>query len=79
MIVTVMYYVPEADGYGSDEYTYVTDLPLLPHQKVLAPIQEGGKIVLKKALVKNINLPESTADDLLRRGIKLKEIKELDV
>ena len=72
MIVTVLYYDEMAHGYGGNEYTYRTELPLQPFQKVLAPTVDG----LKRALVTQINLPESAIKP--EWADRVKEIKELD-
>ena len=72
MIVTVLYYDEMAHGYGGNEYTYRTELPLQPFQKVLAPTQKGDK----KAIVMNVNLPESVIDPAWADRVKV--IKELD-
>ena len=72
MIVTVLYYDEVAKGYGGSEYTYRTNLPLIPYQKVICPTYKGNK----KAIVKQINLPESVIDSAW--ADRVKEIKELD-
>ena len=73
MIVTVLYYDEVAKGYGGMEYTYRTKLPLIPYQKVLAPTPKGDK----KAIVRQINLPETAIKK--EWADRVKEIKELDL
>lgn len=72
MLVSVIYYDEQAKGYGGKEYTYRTELPLVPYQKVICPTYKGNK----KALVTQINLPESVVDPAW--ADKLREIKEID-
>ena len=73
MIVTVLYYDEVAKGYGGMEYTYRTELPLIPYQKVLAPTPKGNK----KAIVRQVNLPETAIHP--DWADRVKEIKELDI
>ena len=56
MIVKVKYFNEEVGGYGGQEYTYKTNLPLVPYTKVIAPTYKGDN----KALVTQVDLPEST-------------------
>ena len=56
MICKVKYYNEEVGGYGGQEYTYKTNLPLVPYTKVIAPTYKGDN----KALVTQVDLPEST-------------------
>lgn len=72
MIVTVLYYDEVAKGYNGKEYTYHTNLSLMPFQKVLAPTPKGDK----KAIVMKINLPESAIQPEFANRVK--EIKEMD-
>ena len=37
MIVKAMYHKPKLNGYGGQAYTFLTDLPLHPGDKVLVP------------------------------------------
>ena len=73
MIVTVLYYDEVAKGYGGTTYTYRTDLPLVPYQKVICPTYKGNK----KAIVRQINLPETAIHP--DWADRVKEIKELDL
>lgn len=73
MIVSVIYYDDKLKGYGGREYTYRTELPLQVFQKVFAPTIDG----VKKALVVDIDLPESVIDPAW--ADRVKEIKEIDV
>ena len=72
MIVSVIYFDEKAGGYAGCEYTYLTDLPLQPFQKVFAPTKDGRK----KALVTQIDLPESAIDPAWSHRVKW--IRELD-
>ena len=72
MIVTVLYYDSLMNAYAGRAYTYRTNLPLKPFQKVLAPTPDGDK----KALVVEVDLPESVIDEAF--ADRVKEIKELD-
>ena len=67
-----MYYNELTRSYCGKEYTYKTELPLKLFQKVLVPVSGGGK---KKALVVDIDLPESVVDPAW--ADKLKEITEI--
>ena len=59
MIVKAMYYKPQMNGYGGRSYTFRTDLPLKAGDKVLAP---GGEGTEKKAIITEVDLPESAID-----------------
>lgn len=72
MIVSVIYYDEKLNAYGGREYTYRTELPLIPFQKVLAPTKDG----LKKALVVEVDLPESVIQK--EWADRVKEIREVD-
>jgi len=74
MIVKVKYFNEEVGGYGGQEYTYRTYLPVVPFTKVIAPTYKGDN----KAIVTEINLPESVQDEFEAKGIKLKEIERYD-
>ena len=41
MIVKAMYHKPKLNGYGGQAYTFLTDLPLHPGDKVLVPGGDG--------------------------------------
>ena len=77
MIVSVLFFDPQINGYAGNEYVYLTDLPLVRHQKVLAPVEENEKVILKKALVYSLDLPRSAIKP--EWADKVKVIKELDV
>lgn len=72
MIVKVKYFNEEVGGYGGQEYTYRTNLPVQKFMKVIAPTYKGDN----KALVTQIDLPESTIDPSW--ADRVKEIKEFD-
>lgn len=72
MIVKVKYFNEDVGGYGGQEYTYRTNLNVVPFTKVIAPTYKGDN----KALVTEINLPESTIDPAW--ADRVQEIKELD-
>lgn len=59
MIVKAMYHKPKLNGYGGQAYTFLTDLPLHPGDKVLVP---GGDGTEKKAIITEVDLPESVID-----------------
>lgn len=73
MLVSVLYYNDNLKGYSGRKYTYRTELPLAVFQKVIVPVADGSK---KKALVTDVDLPESTVDPAW--ADKLKNITELD-
>jgi len=72
LIVKVKYYDESVNGYGGQEYTYRTDLPVVPYTKVIAPTYKGDN----KALVTQIDLPESTIDPAWAERVQW--IKEYD-
>ena len=72
MIVKVKYFNEEVNGYGGQEYTYITNLPLQQFTKVIAPTYKGDN----KALVTQIDLPESTISP--EWADRVREIKEYD-
>ena len=74
MYVKVKYHKDDLNGYGGKEYTFLTHLPLIPYQKVLVPSNDGET---KKAIVVEVNVPESEIDKAWANRIK--EIKELDI
>ena len=74
MYVKVKYHKEDLKGYGGKEYTFSTNLPLIPYQKVLVPSNDGE---MKKAIVVEVNVPESEIDKAWANRIK--EIKELDI
>lgn len=73
MLVKVKYYKEDLAGYGGREYTFDTKLPLIPYQRVLVPSNDGEP---KKALVTEVNVPESEIDEAW--ASRIKEIKEMD-
>ena len=70
--MSVIYYDELINAYAGREYTYLSDLPLQPFQKVFAPTKDGRK----KALVVDIDLPESAIDPAW--ATRLKEISLID-
>ena len=60
MICKVKYYKDDIKAYGGRDYTYKTDMDLKPYEKVLAPV--GNPPEDKKALVTEIDLPDSVID-----------------
>lgn len=73
MIVKAMYHKPKLNGYGGQAYTFLTDLPLRPGDKVLAPGGEGDP---KKAIITEVDLPESIID--VRWADRVKYITQYD-
>ena len=72
MYVSIVYFDPASNSYVGREYTYRTELPLLPYQKVIAHTAKGNK----KALVVRVDVPETELD---KSWIdRIKEIKESD-
>ena len=76
MIVSVLFFDEATNGWCGKEYTYYTDIPNPEMKKVLAPVQIGKDIVLKKALIVETDLPESVIEDSWRSSVKT--ITELD-
>lgn len=74
MFVKVIYFKTDLNAYGGRDYLFSTELPLIPYQKVLVPSNDGE---LKKALVVEIDVPESEIDPAWANRIK--EIKQLDI
>lgn len=73
MYVKCIYFKNDMNAYAGREYTFRTELPLIPYQKVLVPSSDGE---LKKALVTEINVPESEIQK--EWADRIKEIKEID-
>lgn len=73
MFVKVKYYKDDLSGYGGKAYTFKTELALQPYQKILVPSNDGEP---KKALVTEVNVPESEIDEAW--ASRIKEIKEMD-
>ena len=59
MYVRVKYRKEELGGYGGREYTFISDIPVQPHQKVLVESADGD---MKQAIVTEINVPETEID-----------------
>lgn len=72
MLVSVIYYDEKVNAYCGRDYTYKTDLPLKVFQKVIVPVPDGKK----KALVTDINLPDSVVDPAW--ADRIRTITELD-
>lgn len=72
MIVSVLFYDPLTNSYSGNRYTYYCKIPVVKYQRVLAPTPKG----LKKALIREINLPESVIEDSWRANMKT--ITQLD-
>lgn len=66
-LVRVKYFKDDIKGYAGREYTFRTELPLQPFQKVLVP---SNDVELKKALVVEIDVPESEIDPAWANRIK---------
>ena len=74
MIVEVLFYNPDVNAYCGKSYTYYCNIQVKEMTKVLAPVQDGDAISLKKALVVRTNVSEET----LNPEWNIKTIKELD-
>jgi hypothetical protein len=72
MLVSVIYYDDQSKAYCGRDYTYRTNLPLKVFEKVICPTYKGDK----RALVTDINLPESSVDPAW--ADRLREITKLD-
>lgn len=72
MLVSVIFYDESVQAYCGRDYTYKTELPLKVFQKVICPTYKGDK----KALVTEVNLPDSVVDPSW--ADKLKEITQID-
>lgn len=72
MYVSIVYFDPESNSYVGREYTYKTELPLEPFNKVICPTYQGNN----RGLVVRINVPETEIDPAW--SDKIKEIKEYD-
>lgn len=59
MIVKAMYYKPGQKGYSGRAYTFRTNLPLQPGDRVLVPGSEADE---KPAMITEVDLPESVID-----------------
>ena len=67
MYIKVAYWKPSINAYASWEYTYSTELPVKVGSKVIADTATSGK---QKAIVTEINVPESEISDHWRNRIK---------
>ena len=74
MYVKIMYYNEKVGGYAGREYTYSAALPLKVGDRVMVPV--AGDEPIKRALVTEIDVPESEIADSWRDRIK--EIKNYD-
>lgn len=72
MLVNIRYYKPLRKAYAGNAFTYRTSLPLNVGDKVMAPTQGGDK----RAMVVEINVPESRVDERIMP--LLKEITAYD-
>lgn len=72
MLVNIRYYKPLHKAYAGNAFTYRTSLPLNVGDKVMAPTQGGDK----RAMVVEINVPESRVDERIMP--LLKEITAYD-
>lgn len=59
MIVKAIYYKPRQKAYGGQAYTFRTNLPLHPGDRVLVPGSEADE---KPAMITEVDLPESVID-----------------
>ena len=72
MLVNIRYYKPLHRAYAGNTFTYRANLPLNVGDKVMAPTQGGDK----RAMVAEINVPESRVDERIMP--LLKEITAYD-
>ena len=72
MLVNIRYYKPLHKAYAGNSFTYRTGLPLNVGDKVMAPTKGGDK----RAMVVEINVPESRVDERIMP--LLKEITAYD-
>lgn len=59
MLVNIRYYKPLHKAYAGNAFTYRTSLPLNVGDKVMAPTKGGDK----RAMVVEVNVPESRVDE----------------
>lgn len=74
MFCKVKYYDASLNAYAGVQYTYKTDLALEPYTKVLAPARGRNGIEMKKALVTEVDVPETEVSPKW----ELKAIEEYD-
>ena len=72
MLVNIRYYKPLHKAYAGNAFTYRTALPLTVWDKVMAPTKGGDK----RAMVVEVNVPESRVDERIMP--LLKEITAYD-
>ena len=72
MLVNIRYYKPLHKAYAGNAFTYQTAMPLTVGDKVMAPTKGGDK----RAMVVEINVPESRVDERIMP--LLKEITDYD-
>lgn len=72
MLVNIRYYKPLHKAYAGNAFTYRTAMPLKVGDKVMAPTKGGDK----RAMVVEINVPESRVDERIMP--LLKEITAYD-
>lgn len=72
MLVNIRYFKPGQNGYAGNPFTYRTSLPLSVGDKVMAPTKGGDK----RAMVVEVNVPESRVDERIMP--LLKEITAYD-
>lgn len=72
MLVNIRYYKPLHKAYAGNTFTYRTDLPMNVGDKVMAPTKGGDK----RAMVVEVNVPESRVDERIMP--LLKEITAYD-
>ena len=67
MIVKAIYYKPWQKAYGGQAYTFRTNLPLHPGDRVLVPGSEADE---KPAMITEVDLPESVIDPAWAARVK---------
>ena len=72
MLVNIKYFKPNMNAFYGNSFTYRTSLNLQVGDKVMAPTKGGDK----RAMVVEINVPESRVDERIMP--LLKEITEYD-
>ena len=64
MLVNIRYYKPLHRAYAGNTFTYRTSLPLNVGDKVMAPTKGGDK----RAMVVEVNVPESRVDERMKES-----------
>ena len=72
MLVNIRYFKTASNGYAGNAFTYRTSIDLQVGDKVMAPTKGGDK----RAMVVEVNVPESRVDERIMP--LLKEITEYD-